>query len=341
MSLLKTFPVAGSKRPAPSDYTSAADPASNHAVGVSLNEDEDEDEDEDAMDISGDDGVVADGEYCRVTKRMKTRATMGHGNGLRESSVASTNKPTIDTSLPTTGGAETNARMLDQSTQSVAEDIEDQAKEVSPKGNKAGLLFSQISTAQLPDGVEHLHASYSFSPIEIGPNSKFDQTVQAVVRLVGRFSLADIHMKPTIVVLSSMAKYAGRLIAIVEGAKAQIAADEDKWFQYNEMHGVIVPMKTRIEKRTGGGKTLREWDEEQKAKAKAKAKEGTAAAEAVRSGEGDAMDVDDDVFQTMVRRKSEDLQAVPDSENDKIRHTPVITVFIARLRVPELAKLYG
>ncbi|MCJ1268657.1 hypothetical protein MMC22_008545 [Lobaria immixta] len=334
MSLLKTFPVAGSKRPAPSDNTSAADSASNQAVGVSPHEDEDEDED--PMDISGDDGVVADGEYCRVTKRMKTRATMGHDNGLREISVASTNKPPIDTSLPTTGDTETNPN---QSNQSVAEDIEDQAKEVSPKGNKAGLLFSQISTAQLPDGVEHLHANYSFSPIEIGPNSKFDQTVQAVVRLVGRFSLADIHMKPTIVVLSSMAKHAGRLIAIVEGAKSQIAADEDKWFQYNEMHGVIVPMKTRNEKRTGGGKTLREWDEEQKAKAKAK--ETVAAAEAVRSGEGDAMDVDDDVFQTVVRRKSEDLQAVPDSENDKIRHTPVITVFIARLRVPELAKLYG
>ena len=335
MSLLEVFPVAGSKRPAPNDYTAAADSATNQAIGASQNEDQD-------MDISGDDAMVADGEYCRVTKRMKSRATIRQGNGLGAISVALTNKPHIDTVLSTAGGcAETLTRMPDQSAQSLAEDVENQAKEVSPTGNKAGLLFSQISTAQLPKQVEHLQAGYSFSSIEIGPNSKYNRAMHTVVRLVGRPNLADIHMKPTIVVLSSMAKFAGRLIAIVEGAKAQIAANKDKWFQYNEMHGVIVPKKPKIEKCIGGGKRLREWNEKQKAKAKVK--ETPVVVEASRNGGEDAMDVndDDDGFQTMVRRKSEDLQAEADCENDKIRHMPVITVFIACLRVPELAKLYG
>ena len=329
----KILPVAGSKRSAPSDNTVAVDSAANQAISSSQNEDED------AMDISGDDAVVAEGEHFHVTKRLKSRTTTGQGKGLLAISVTSTNKSDNKTGLPITGSVETSTRMPRQSTQSLARDVEDQAKEVSPKGNKAGLLFSQMITVKIPEQVEHLHASYSFSPIEVGANSRYDQAAQAVVRLVGRFNLADIHMKPTIVVLSSVAKFAGRLIAIVERAKAQIAADKDKWFQYNELHGMIVPKKPKIEKRIGGGKTLREWDEEQKAKAKTN--EAAMAAETTRDGKEDAMDIDEDVFQTMARRKSEDLQPVPGSENDKLRHMPVITVFIARLRVPELAKLYG
>lgn len=327
MSLPKMLPVTGSKRPAPSDNIDAAVSAANQEISLSQNIDED------AMDISGDDVVGANGDYCPVAKRLKTRATVGHGNGLLAISVASTNDPHIHTGLPTTGGAETNTKMLDQSTQSLALDVEDQAKEVSPKGNKAGLLFSQMITAQLPEQLDHLHANYSFSSIEIGGYSRYDQAVQAVARLVGRFNVTDMHMKPTIVVLTSMATFAGRLIAIVEGAKARIAVDKDQWFQYNEMHGVIVPKKSKIEKRIGGGQMLRGWDEEQKSKTKAK--------EVAKDGDGEAMDVDEDVFQTMARRKSVDFQAVLESENNKIRHTPVITIFLARLRVPELATLYG
>lgn len=329
----KILPIAGSKRSAPSDNTIAADSAANQPISLSQNEDED------VMDISGDDVVVAEGEHFHFTKRLKTQATVGQGKGLLGISVATTNKFDIETGLPITGGVETGTRMPRQSIQSLARDVEDQAKEVSPKGNKAGLLFSQMITVKIPEQVEHLHARYSFSPIEVGANSRYDHAAQAVVRLVGRFNLADIHMKPTIVVLSSVAKFAGRLIAIVEGAKAQIAADKDKWFQYNELHGVIVPKKPKVEKRIGGGKTLREWDEEQKSKAKTN--EATKATEVTRDGKEDAMDVDEDIFQTMVRRKSEDLQLAPGPETDKIRHMPVITVFIARLRVPELAKLYG
>lgn len=325
MSPPKISNGTGSKRPPPID--------NNEAISLSQHEDED------AMDISDYETVRTENDYYRVTKRLKTHATIGQGNELLAISVTSANRPHIDTGLPTTRGTETNTTNARQPTQSLAQDVEDQANDVSPKGNKAGLLFSQMITANAPEEVKHLDAKYSFSSIEIGANSKHDQAVRAVVRLVGRFNLADIHMKPTIVVLSSMAKNAGRLIAIVEGAKAQIAADDDKWFQYNEMHGVIVSNDQKMEKRIGGGKTLREWDEEQKANAKAK--EATVATEAAGGGEEDAMDVDEDGFQTMVRRKSEDLQGMPDSENDKIRHTPVMTVFIARLRIPEFAGLYG
>lgn len=320
MSPPKISTGTGSKRPLPID--------NNEAISSSQNKDED------AMDISDDETVIAAHDYYHVTKRLKTQGTIGQGNELLAISVTSANKPHIDTGLPTTGGTKTNATNAHQPTQALAQDVEDQANDVSPKGNKAGLLFSQI-TAKVPEEVKHLDANYSIRSIEIAANSRQDQAVRAVVRLVGRFNVADIHMKPTIVVLSSMAKHAGKLIAIVEGAKAQIAADNDKWFQYNEMHGVIVCNNHKIEKRIGGGKTLREWDEEQKANAKAK--EATLAA---RDGKEDAMDVDEDGFQSMVRPKSGDLQGMPDSKDDKIRHTPVMTTFIARLRIPELARLY-
>lgn len=324
--------MAGAKRPAPSDNTIAADFTANQAAGLF------QDEDDDAMDTTGDDQMVADDECCHITKRLKTRATTGQGNELLAFSLASSSKPRIDAGLPITEDTGSNTKIPDQPAQSLTHDDEHQAKDVSPKGNKAGLLFSH--TAVVPAQIAHLHMSYSFRSIEIGTNSKHDQVVQAVVSLVGRFRMPEVHIKPTIIVLSSPAKSAAKLIAIVEAAKSQIVADQDNWFQYNEMHGVVVPQMPRFEKRISGI-ILQQWVKDQHTKVEVKkAAKASAAAEAAEAANEDVMDVDEDVFQTMVRRKSEDSHA-PDAEHQKIRHLPVITVFIARLHVPELAALYG
>ncbi|MCJ1467425.1 hypothetical protein MMC07_006050 [Pseudocyphellaria aurata] len=335
-SLPKILPVAGAKRSAPSKNTIAAGSTANQAAGLFHNEDED------AMDITGDDQMLADDECCHNTKRLKTQATTGQGNEVLAFSAASSNKSLVDPGLPVTDDTDSNTTMRHQPAQSLAQDDENQAKDVSPKGNTAGLLFSLAAVT--PAQIAHLHMNYSFSPIEIGTNSKHDQVVQAVVSRVRCFNIADMHMKPTIVVLSSPANFAAKLIAIVEAAKSQIAADHENWFQYNEMHGVALPQVPRFEKRISAGTTLQQWIKDQhtkvEAKKAAKAAKAAATAEAAEAAKEDVMDVDEDVFQTMVRRKSEDSQAL-DAEHERRRHLPIITVFITRLRIPELAALYG
>lgn len=284
------------------------------------------------MDISGDDAAVADGHYPHIAKRLKIRATIGRqGGGLL--TIAPAKKPLIDTEPSTTGDAGASTPVLGHSTQSSVQDANYKTKDVSPKGNKAGVLFSHMFGAP-----KQAEPQYLTSRMEIRPNSNHDEAVETVVRLVGTFSLADINGIPTVVALSSKAIAAARLISVVERAKAQIAADNQKWYQYNEVQGVTLPKKSTFAKRIGGGKTLQDWEDEQLAIMMAK--ETTTAAKASKDAGEDAMDVDEDVFQTMVRRKSEDLQAVPHFEDPWVQ-APSLNIFLARVRIPSLLQLFG
>lgn len=284
------------------------------------------------MDISGDDAAVADGDYPRVAKRLKIRATTGRqGGGLL--TIAPAKKPFINTEPSTTGDAGASTSVLGQSTQSSVQDVNYQAKDVSPKGNKAGVLFSNVFGAP-----KQAEPQYLTSRMEIRFNSNHDQAVETVVRLVGTYSLADINGIPTVVALSSKAIAAARLISVVECAKAQIAANNQKWYQYNEVQRATLPKKSNFEKRLGGGRTLQGWEDEQLAIMMAK--EAATAATASKDAGEDAMDVDEDVFQTMVRRKSEDLQTMPHFKDPRVQ-APALNIFLARVRIPSLLQLFG
>lgn len=286
-----------------------------------------------------------DVEYDHTTKRIRIGAMTGQHNESLAITTAFADES--DANLHhTTGSKPPSFQKPDgQPAQHSIHEAENPVSEISSKGNKAGLLFSQITIANLPETIEGLHQKYLFSALIFSAKSKFNQNVEAVALLLAKTSHSNDGMKPTVIVLTAHSEQAKRMLAVGEKVKARIADNGGHWFQYTEMHNKLVTLEPKIEKHLVTGKPLRKRDEVKKSKAGVTTAEAVvgAAAEtgAVRNGGETVMDEGEDAFQTMERGRSAELPARLDSGKDKIRATPILTVYLARIHIPELSSLYG
>ena len=304
-----------------------------------------QDGDHDWMKTDWENAMDHDVEYDHTTKRMKAGATTGQHDGPVPIVTAFVDES--DVNLHHTTGSKPSFFQLpvDSLTHHLIQDAKNPVSEVSSKGHKAGLLFSQITIANLPETMEGLHQKYLFSALNFGAKSQFNHNVNVAALLLRQNSMSDDRMKPTVVVLAADLEQAKRMLAVGEKVKADIAAEGGHWFQYTEMHNKLVTLEPRIEGGLATGKASRERDEEQKSKAGERVAEVTAKEvaekDAARSGGEDAMDEGEDAFQTMERGRSAELPARLDPGKDKIRATPILTVYLARSHIPELSNLYG
>lgn len=207
-------------------------------------------------------------------------------------------------------------------------------------GGQGSSDSSTFSLAKIPSNLEYLHNKYSFGLIEISTNSRYNTLVKSVIKLLSPSEPnPNAPTKPPIVLLESKAECAPRLIAIVEAVKVHIAAKGENWFQYNGLRGEVLPFKPKSKGRRGVAENTTIGIEGKERNATAAAK---VTGQVNNKAAEDDMDLDEeDAFQTMVRGGADDLSARTSLHGkDKVRSVPIITIFIARLVVPELAGSY-
>lgn len=194
---------------------------------------------------------------------------------------------------------------------------------------------ANFSTEQLPSELRHLQDSFNFTTMSIISSSKMEQKVR---NLLMRTKRQPKETKPGVVILAAKADVASKMVGIVEIAKRTIQQEGGKWWQYSKLYPQMVELKkkTKKPKRAEGGKSLREWDDEQKQKGETVSEEGkenqddgTIPQEA--NPEEDE-DEDEGAFQTMGRRQ---VMAY-DENRSKMRAIPIMTIYLSQAPVPAL-----
>ena len=206
------------------------------------------------------------------------------------------------------------------------------------------------SSEELLPEVRHLGTKYKFTTMSIGSSAKINDRVNKLLSQVGNFSFADTKTKPGVVVLRAESKDASRMVSIVEIARQQIESDKGKWWQYSKLNGKIAEMKFKSVKRRNGENTLLNWEKKQagadlQGVEEAGGEMGCASDKVEHDHElVDGDEEMEDAFETMVNPKEVVDQGGQHSGNGsgtKVRATPVMTIYFARVPVPGLKELYG
>ena len=199
-------------------------------------------------------------------------------------------------------------------------------------------LAPDSSAQELPPEVRHLSSKYDFTTMSILSSAKINDKVKKLLLRVENFSFADPKSKPGIVVLHAKSEVASKMVSVVEIARQDIERHQGKWWQYSKVDGHIAELKTKSVKRRGDGKPLSEWQRERAGGQCQELEEG--GGETGRASEEVQHDDEmEDAFESMVNPKEADQPG--DSNGKKIRATPVMTIYFARVPVPGLKELYG
>ena len=208
----------------------------------------------------------------------------------------------------------------------------------------AGGPHTDEPTQFLPSEVRHLHDKYKIITMSILSSSKIEQKVRNLLLRVSKFDYANTKSKPVVVMLHAKGDVAGKMVSIVEIAKAEIQKENGKWYQYNGLHGEISELKVKKPKRTGGGKTVGEWTKEHPGLEKPGLE---AINECGKYRLGSADQSDDDLEMVDATEDAFETMAPPSRGYDttearkKIRAYPVLTIYLARVSIPELKDLHG
>ena len=209
----------------------------------------------------------------------------------------------------------------------------------------------------LPPALYHLQHKYALATMSIISSSKINQKVRALISHMERFSFADLNAKPGVVILHAKANVASKMISVVEIAKRQIEEEKGRWWQYCGVQPLLEELRAREKKKDtlqAEGRTIKQWQEGQKSgpfqgndeTEEVASKPEARKADNVVSTE-ETMEVEEDVgeeaFQTMTNvgnigngATAHEILARP-----KVRATPIMSIYMARVPVPELKERYG
>ncbi len=195
----------------------------------------------------------------------------------------------------------------------------------------------------LPPELQQLQSSFEFTTMFITPSSKIEKSVRKLLLTLEKFSFANLNSKPGVVMLSARAAGAAKMVSIVEIAKGVIKKDHGKWYQYSRLHGEILPLPQKPAKRTGGGKTLSEWQTEQK-----RTREGSPEDSTMQEVEETKLAGNEDgegegAFETMelVRGQEPNTTTQDNEAQSKVRAIPVMTIYMSRVSVLGLKDVFG
>lgn len=210
-------------------------------------------------------------------------------------------------------------------------------------------IAPNTSSHHLPPEVRHLSSKYDFTMMSILSSAKISEKVKKLLLRVENFNFADPKSKPGVVVLHAKSDVASKMVSIVQIARQDIEHNNGKWWQYSKLDEQVAELKTKAVKRKDNGKTLEEWQKERaegetQGSGEVGGETGRASKEA-QHGRGvvNGDEEMEDAFESMLNPKEAD-QGAEQSRNDnsgKIRATPVMTIYFARVPVPGLKELYG
>ena len=196
----------------------------------------------------------------------------------------------------------------------------------------------------LPVEVQHLTQKFVFNSMSIISSSKIESRVRNLLEKTERFSFGKSETKPGAVVLSAKANVAGKMGSIVEIAKQKIVEEKGKWWQYTQLHGQLLELKPKQTRPAGDGEIITERDERPERGSDTglmvTQEAGKASTEEPESEEDEEIE---ESFETMdcAETPNRGLTSGTSRGEKKVRSTPVMTIFFARVPIPGLKELYG
>lgn len=194
--------------------------------------------------------------------------------------------------------------------------------------------------SSVPLEVQHLRGQYTFSTMSIISSSKINHKVKTLIECVEKFTFANVHAKPGIVVLTAKAAVASKMISVVEIAKGDIARRGGKWYEYSKLRSELLEMKPKPKQRRQGGRTLADTGNAEPASEHVQARPD----HSINGATSDQMDIDDDdledggvAFESM----QPPVREAPAGERPKVRATPLMIIYFSCVPIPGLKDLYG
>ncbi|KAF7866740.1 hypothetical protein EAF04_005582 [Stromatinia cepivora] len=160
-----------------------------------------------------------------------------------------------------------------------------------------------------------LTRTHQTTHMSILSSSQIQKKASRILSILSTFSFSD--PAPHVVLLSAKAPVACKLISIAEIVKRELAKNGAKWFQYNvvgELSATIPRNYTEIGKSENEKEGVEEGDVEMK-----------------DEGEEEAFEVMKTPFE----------RALEAEERPKIRGVATLSLYLSRVRVESLKKLYG
>ena len=200
------------------------------------------------------------------------------------------------------------------------------------------------SSQFLPSEVRRWQDSYEIITMSILSSSKIEQKVRNLLLRMSEVDYENNKAKPRVVKLHAKGDVAGKMVSIVEIAKAEIWKENRKLYQYNGLHGEISELKVKKPKRTGIGQLVAEGSEEHpgledsSGEAINESEKNTLGTVDQSDDDLEMVDATEDAFETMapLSRGYE-----PPEARRKVRAYPVLTIYLSRVPIPELRDRYG
>ncbi|TGO65648.1 hypothetical protein BELL_0999g00020 [Botrytis elliptica] len=208
----------------------------------------------------------------------------------------------------------TVAKLSSHQSPSVAPDAQDRvqndASSSAPVTTAPAKLGGQRQIPA-PHDLTHTHRTTELSILS---SSQIQKKASRILSILSTFSFSD--PAPHVVLLSAKAPVAGKLITIAEIAKRELAKTGAKLFQYNVVGELTatIPSNTAEAEKTADEK---DGDTEMK--------DG-----------GD--EEEEEAFETM---KTPFERALEAENRPKIRAVPTFTLYLSRVRIESLKKMYG
>jgi hypothetical protein len=182
----------------------------------------------------------------------------------------------------------------------------------------------------LPKSLSHLTKKYNFAIMSISSGSKIERNAQTLVKHLSRFSFADRDPRPGIVVLKARASCASKMISITEIAKRDIEAEGQggKWFQYSRVSGELVQMPRNTSSQSDIQTTG------------IFSSSNSSGAKETQNGD-QVIDLEREV-----ESKNQEDVVPPERlqsrrDKSKVRAMPVLTLYMARVSIPELKEEFS
>ncbi|KAK0514606.1 hypothetical protein JMJ35_003223 [Cladonia borealis] len=199
-------------------------------------------------------------------------------------------------------------------------------------------------TQFLPSEVRRWQDKYEIITMSILSSSKIEQKVRNLILRMSKVDCENNKAKPRVVKLHAKGDVAGKMVSIVEIAKAEIQKENGKLYQYNGLHGETSELKVKNPKRTGSGKIVAELTKEHPG---LEDPSGEAINESEKNTLGTVDQSDVDLEMVDATEESFETMAPLSRGNDtpearkKVRAYPVLTIYLSRVPIPELKDRYG
>ena len=198
-------------------------------------------------------------------------------------------------------------------------------------------------TRFLPSEVRRWQDQYEIITMSILSSSKIEQKVRNLILRLSKVDYENTKAKPRVVKLHAKGDVAGKMVSIVEIAKAEIQKETGKLYQYNGLRGETSELRIKKPKRTGSGNGVAEWTEEHaepedpSGETINKSDKCTLGTADQSDDDPDMIDATEDAFETMapLSRGYE-----PPAARKKTRAYPVLTIYLSRVPILELKDLH-